>query len=175
MHGEAHVGFFGKIPAHGDFVQHHLTPEFVNQWDQWLQSGITSSKVQLGEAGWLDISLTSPVWHFALCQGVCSDQAWVGNILPSVDRVGRYYPLTLAVPIIDNDQLFAVARNDEDWFSTIEQIALSTLEQTLDVEHFKAGVDSLAAPPSARGRRSWPTAHRPSLPDGSRMRCHTAV
>jgi type VI secretion system protein ImpM len=150
MYEQSHLGYFGKIPANGDFVRHRLPPEFISQWDQWLQSGIASSKVQLGADGWLDTYLTSPVWRFALSEGVCNEQAWAGIMLPSVDRVGRYFPLTLAAPVTSNERLFSVAQNDEDWFVEVERAALSTLDQKIDVEQFTIEADSLSAPPNAR-------------------------
>ncbi|RUW25688.1 type VI secretion system-associated protein TagF, partial [Mesorhizobium sp. M4B.F.Ca.ET.013.02.1.1] len=29
-------GFYGKIPATGDFVSRRLTGDFVRVWDRWL-------------------------------------------------------------------------------------------------------------------------------------------
>ena len=55
-------GFFGKLPALGDFVQRRLPGAFVKVWDGWLQGAIAGSKAQLAEH-WLDTYLSSPVWR----------------------------------------------------------------------------------------------------------------
>ena len=32
------IGFFGKLPSHGDFLSRRLPRSFVDPWDSWLQS-----------------------------------------------------------------------------------------------------------------------------------------
>ena len=59
------VGFFGKLPSHGDFVRRRVADDFVAGWDAWLQSCLAQSRETLGDE-WLDTYLTSPVWRFAL-------------------------------------------------------------------------------------------------------------
>jgi len=96
------VGWFGKIPSVGDFVTRRLPPGFVKPWDQWLQSGMSESRRRMGER-WVDVYLTFPVWRFLLPVGVLGSTAWTGVLMPSVDRVGRYFPLTLATPLNRSD------------------------------------------------------------------------
>ena len=115
------LGFYGKIPTNGDFVSRHLPRTFVDPWDQWLQESIATSREQLTEQ-WLDRYLTGPIWNFALSKRVCGDKNWVGLVMPSVDRVGRYFPLTLAVPVEDSCSLISIADNEAPWFSQVEQI-----------------------------------------------------
>ena len=49
----------------------------------------------MGDA-WLPAFLEAPVWRFTLPPGMCGAQAALGLMLPSVDRAGRYFPLTFA-------------------------------------------------------------------------------
>ena len=92
------VGFYGKLPMVGDFVSRRLPNDFISSWDSWLQSAIAASREELGD-DWLKNYLTSPIWRFLLSPGLCGNQAVAGIMMPSVDRVGRYYPLTVAVQI----------------------------------------------------------------------------
>ncbi|USD67508.1 type VI secretion system-associated protein TagF [Vibrio sp. SCSIO 43136] len=92
------VGYYGKVPARGDFLQHTLSAEFVEIWSEWLQAVIAVSKEQMEEA-WLEHYLTSPVWHFALSPGVCGESTVAGSLMPSVDSAGRYFYFTLAAEI----------------------------------------------------------------------------
>ena len=60
--------------------------------------------------------------------GVIGDGAWIGALMPSVDRVGRYYPLTVAQPVRvgrDGGVALVLSRNAEDaWFTPVEQAML---------------------------------------------------
>ncbi|HEX7686978.1 MAG TPA: type VI secretion system-associated protein TagF, partial [Burkholderiaceae bacterium] len=91
----ATCGFYGKLPSEGDFVSRRLPWEFTSAWDDWLQQGMQASRGALGER-WLELYLSAPVWRFQLAPGVCGPLAWRGLFFASVDRVGRYFPLTLA-------------------------------------------------------------------------------
>jgi len=135
-------GFFGKLPALGDFVQRQLPGSFVKVWDGWLQESIASSKSHLGEH-WLDIYLHSPVWRFTLFQGIGGTQGWSGVMIPSVDRVGRYFPLTLAAPMPDGASSFAMIKA-HNWFDRAETTLLSALEEKgFSVEQFTQTVADL--------------------------------
>ena len=95
MSGDVIAGFYGKLPARGDFVRAGLPRDFTDPWDDWLQSVIAGSRSLMGEA-WLPAFLEAPVWRFTLPPGMCGAQAALGLMLPSVDRAGRYFPLTFA-------------------------------------------------------------------------------
>src|SRR5690606_10627892 len=91
-------GFYGKLPSRGDFVSRRLAQDFVGHWDAWLQQGLAASQAALGER-WLDVYLTSPIWRFAVAPGLIAEAGYVGVLVPSVDRVGRYFPLTAALAL----------------------------------------------------------------------------
>ena len=85
------AGWYGKLPALGDFAQRRLEQDFIVGWDTWLQSVIVDSQRILG-GNWLSAYLRAPVWRFVLAPGVVDSRNWSGILLPSVDRVGRYFP-----------------------------------------------------------------------------------
>ena len=129
------VGFYGKLPVVGDFVSRRLPSEFIGPWDHWLQSAIAASREELGD-DWLNSYLTSPIWRFLLSPGLCGNKAVAGIIMPSVDRVGRYYPLTIAVLIEESPQLPFLFTSGNVWFELLEDAALTGLEGDLDVNAF---------------------------------------
>lgn len=89
-------GWYGKLPMLGDFASRRLPAPFVAACDAWLSKGIETSRQQLGEQ-WLQHYLTAPLWHFAWAPGVV-DALWCfGVLMPSVDCVGRYFPLLVAL------------------------------------------------------------------------------
>ena len=62
------VGFFGKLPSHGDFLRRRVSDAFVDAWDAWLRECLAASRAALGER-WLDVYLTSPAWRFVCAAG----------------------------------------------------------------------------------------------------------
>lgn len=122
------VGFYGKLPSHGDFVSRSVADAFIDGWDRWLQASIGQSQRDLGD-GWLDLFLTSPVWRFAFARGVVGSTAYAGILLPSVDRVGRYFPLTIVaeLPAGALPQIVSVAAGG--WYDLAESVARRALEQ----------------------------------------------
>ena len=133
MRNQQLIGLYGKLPAHGDFVSRNLPPAFINYWDEWLQRFIASSQEQLGEE-WLTIYLTSPIWRFVLSKGVVDDNKWAGIMLPSVDRVGRYFPISVAAKLPPDTNIVDVLSSQTHWFGEIEDIALKGLEGIFDVD-----------------------------------------
>jgi type VI secretion system protein ImpM len=138
-------GFYGKLPCRGDFMQRRVPQSFVDSWDAWLQQGLHASRQQLGPQ-WLEVYLTSPVWRFVLDEGVCGAMSYAGVMLPSVDRVGRYFPLSLLTPLEPASSLLEVACGAAGaWFDAAEGLARRALEANdLDLEAFDAEVEALA-------------------------------
>ncbi|NJD06841.1 MAG: type VI secretion system-associated protein TagF [Methylococcaceae bacterium] len=137
-------GFYGKFPHLGDFVSRRLPRDFIDPWDRWLQTGLSVSREQLGDR-WLDRYLISPIWRFALSPGLCGNAAWAGILMPSVDRVGRYYPLTIAAPV-SPQTLPCLFLPHHGWFETLEQLALSGLDDEFDLDVFNSGLERTPAP-----------------------------
>jgi type VI secretion system protein ImpM len=138
------TGFFGKVPAHGDFITRDLPRGFLDVWDAWLQTSIAESRAQLGDR-WLDVYLTCPIWRFGLVPGLCGAEAWAGIVMASVDRVGRYFPLTIATPLPPAVNPLQLPGFTDSWFDTVESLAL----RTLDDDRFDANAlhEALAAMP----------------------------
>lgn len=139
------VGFFGKILTHGDFVSRRLPADWIHIWDHWLQQCISCSRRQLGEQ-WTEHYLVSPMCRFMLGCGSVDQHAWAGILMPSVDRVGRYYPLTLASPIEVRANLAATYLANPDWFLRLERLALSTLSAHFNFAGFDYELQSLPSP-----------------------------
>ena len=51
-------GWYGKLPALGDFASRRLPPEWIAPWDGWLATGLHQLREAAPEA-WLDNSLAS--------------------------------------------------------------------------------------------------------------------
>ncbi len=140
------VGLFGKLPCYGDFLQRELPEDFVNRWDQWLQRVIVGSRAQLGEQ-WLPAYLSAPIWRFALSEELAGGLVCCGILMPSVDRVGRYFPLAIAGRWPAGTSLFHLAVAGEHWLRELETIALDALDaSSLDMNVLMGRIHAVPAP-----------------------------
>ena len=136
-------GFYGKLPELGDFVNRRMPRTFLDRWDEWLQLAIATSRQQLGEA-WMELYLSGPIWRFILSGGLCGEQPWCGLLMPSVDRVGRYFPLTIAAPLPLDVNLLQIAMEAQGWFDAAEAIMLDVLNaKEFNLDNFDYQVASL--------------------------------
>ena len=158
------AGWYGKIPALGDFASRRLPASFVDSWDAWLQRSMLASRSFLREQ-WQEIYLNSPIWRFALLPGVLDDKCWIGIMMPSADRVGRYFPLSIALPLEAHPDLMSTVFAAQNWFAAIEQIALASLSMDFQVTELEGHLGRnplIQAPPkddagslSARELARW--------------------
>lgn len=127
------TGYFGKVSTLGDFVSRGLPDGLVAAWDAWLQQCVHASQQQLGDQ-WLNHYLTSPVWRFAISPGVLGPEGLGGVMMPSVDRVGRYFPLMIgavgAPPLLDWFHKHVA------WYDAIEDLARASLDPAFRLAQF---------------------------------------
>ena len=125
--------YYGKIPAKGDFVSRRFSRTFIKGWDAWLQDAIVSSREAIGSQ-WLEVYLTSPIWRFALQAGCCGPLTVAGVLMPSVDKVGRYFPLTIGLELPAPVDLADLASGAHGWYQAVEDLALATLGTEFPLE-----------------------------------------
>ncbi len=135
-------GVFGKLPRYGDFLNRDLPAHYIDVWDSWLQGYVSGSQEQLGEH-WLEIYLTSPIWRFTLSPGVIDDQVWLGVMLPSVDRVGRYFPFSVVCALQTDLPATVINEQAASWFESVEDILFNALEGSLELDELLALIKSL--------------------------------
>jgi type VI secretion system protein ImpM len=129
-------GWFGKIPALGDFASRRLPPEFLNPWEDWLMVRLRASRVALGER-WHDTFLQAPIWRFFLFPAVCGPKAWTGILMPSVDSVGRHFPLTIALSVPMTSALLTEIFTDSKLYSALDEAARLSLDLQGRVEELE--------------------------------------
>jgi type VI secretion system protein ImpM len=66
--------------------------------------------------------------------------------MPSVDRVGRYFPLTIAALLPAGVDLLVVPVAAAGWFGKAEELARSALADAFDFDAFDAQVAALGVP-----------------------------
>ena len=156
MTQQAAPGWHGKLPSLGDFASRRLDQDFLGLWDEWLAAGMLALREQLGTV-WLDAYLASPSWRFLLMpgalRGATGAQAWAGVLMPSVDRVGRYFPFTIVRPL--GTEPFSTLQMPAlwHWLSRLDDLAADALHEDWSVERLEEELARMAPP-------DWP--HLPS-------------
>ncbi|WP_426664512.1 type VI secretion system-associated protein TagF [Rhodanobacter aciditrophus] len=163
------AGFFGKLPGTGDFVQRRLPASFVDTWDRHFEQAVSASRARLGD-GWEQAWRDAAVWRFVLAPGICGDAAWAGVTGPATDRVGRCFPMVIAVPLADAGAIEAALRHDA-WFAAAERAHRKAQASGEGVGVFEARVAALPdllAPPDPTGEAvpqiDWRSADHWRLP-----------
>lgn len=136
---------FGKLGAKRDFVALATPRRFLETWEPWVQACMSASRHQLGQE-WQNAFLTAPVWRFWLGADI-SGATVVGAIMPSLDGVGRYYPLTLLVVADPSHSIPPPDFDAQDpWFAAAEEFLLATLDQARSFEDISAALDAMTLP-----------------------------
>jgi type VI secretion system protein ImpM len=149
--GGAQFGAFGKMPSLGDFFRLRVAQDFVTIWDSWVQAALLSSRQLLGDR-YDDCYMTAPVWRFVLPPGLAGTTGVMGVLMPSVDRVGRQFPLTLVGPSSAVSPLHDLA-HQSPVLDLLEALALAALGDDMTREGLSDALAALAPlPPVATGR-----------------------
>lgn len=132
------VKLFGKMPAHGDFVGRGVGPHEGDNLDGWLISTMLDARDRIG-ARFDDLYDRAPPWRFATPEVA-------GVLVPSVDAVGRRYPLYLGL----TDAPAEVAEACED-------LVYRAFAGRWDADRLMTETDALAAIPGVpvREARWW--------------------
>ena len=135
------LGFYGKLPTYGDFIQKRLPQDFINPWHQWLQSGLLAAR-EHEPKDWLAYYLNCPAWCFVLSAGICGSQPVAGVTIPSVDKVGRYFNFTMASMLPGDTEPCSFASTRHQWLADIKSLALEILDQDMDQQSIEESITS---------------------------------
>jgi type VI secretion system protein ImpM len=156
------AGLFGKLPAKRDFVAANAPRRFLEVWESWLQSGIATSKQLLGTR-WADAYNRAPIWRFWLGADFCGE-AVIGVFMPSVDGVGRSFPLSLFAGEGEGSLAPPELESNDAWFDAAESILLDALEPAATLENVADRLASMPLP--ALQDRASEVGGLRELPDG---------
>lgn len=139
----ATVGAFGKMPSVGDFFRIDTPAGFVRVWDEWVQQGMLNAAQALG-TGWDAAYMSAPIWRFTLSRGLAGPRSVLGVLMPSVDRVGRRFPLTLMTEA--DGAAPELHQRAAGLFEALEYIALDALEDDMTRDSLVARLAGARAP-----------------------------
>lgn len=145
-------GWYGKLPTLGDFAQRRMDAGFLSAWDGWLAAGLLDLQ-RRQPTTWLDAYLASPSWRFVLAPGalpgapgVSDTRAWAGVLMPSVDKVGRYFPFSLVLPLAALPATLDTQRALWAWLARLDDLAADALHEDWTVDQVEDALARLALP-----------------------------
>ncbi len=101
-------------------MERRVPQAFLEVWDPWLQQCVHTSREVLQDA-------------------------YAGVLAPSVDRVGRYFPLTVVTQIDVAACPLQFATQHTSWFDGLESLIVTALEDSnLSLEWFDTQVEGFA-------------------------------
>lgn len=142
-------GWHGKLPSLGDFASRRLDASFIDPWDGWLAGGLLALRENAPDT-WLDDYLGSPSWRFLLMPGVlpgaAAAGAWAGVLMPSVDKVGRYFPLTLVYPLGEGPGSTQQMTGLWHWLGHLDDLARDVLHDDWSADRLEEELARMALP-----------------------------
>ncbi|WP_288431297.1 type VI secretion system-associated protein TagF [uncultured Agrobacterium sp.] len=157
------IGFFGKIPSHGDFISEGLDRELVGTLDEWLRAGLHACADQFA-GRWSSVFSSSPPRRFIIERGVWGNAAYTGVLLPSKDRVGRKYPLVVLAQLNSFRQHPKMLYLDETWFMAAEALAETSMAGDFEMSRFTSAIRRLRLPKPKEEEDSYPPEPRMGKP-----------
>lgn len=138
----AELGFFGKIPAKGDFVRHNVVDDAARSFEQWVQE---SNDMLRGAGGELP---TDPIRAVFTPPG--SAQTVIAVLVPSQDKVGRKFPLVIFGLMPSEHTPTHFSALPLAWATFLEAaVSLGKQAATMEVDPLKAAVSALPSPGKA--------------------------
>ncbi len=159
-------GYFGKLPARGDYLARGLPPTFLDPWENWLHGVWHSGHQRFGEV-WSPLIADGPAWRFVLDEDVCGPDAVAGLLIPSCDKLGRVFPLSLAAAIPGRSDPAALPITASDWYGRAEDLLRKALTPDFNLESFEKRLRELGTPRRAppltqpKGSPGWHVALDP--------------
>ncbi len=144
------LALFGKLPARRDFIARGVPNPVLERIEPWLQEAMAQSRATLG-AAWLPAYLAAPLWRFWWSASAAGSGA-AGVLMPSVDKVGRYFPL-MALELAPHGRDLAAPRRDHaPWFERVETALLTALSHDATLDALLHAARHGAARPRPLGR-----------------------
>ncbi|MCU0831147.1 MAG: type VI secretion system-associated protein TagF [Rhizobiaceae bacterium] len=119
------VGVYGKYPAKRDFIVASMPRALMELIEKWLQVGLASSRHALGPA-FADHYMIQPLWCFRIGSGIAGMDS-AGVLMPSVDGVGRSFPLVIVSHAADGETRLADP-DPQAWYPEASARLLSALD-----------------------------------------------
>lgn len=143
-------GLFGKLPSKRDFIALSAPRAFLRVFEPWLEAGLTEGREHGAIDDWTAAFNSAPIWRFWLGPALCGE-AFTGAFMPSVDGLGRMFPLALIGASAGANPLEPPDVDPRDqWFAEVEELLLDALDPNASFETIVARLGALCEAPATR-------------------------
>lgn len=113
------LAVYGKHPAKGDFLEYGIPVALRGQLESWLDAVLAEARHSLAD-GWEKVWATRRPLRFWLGAAIWGEPV-CGVMVPSVDRVGRRFPLVIfATGAEAAAQPCPAVAPEQDWYEALE-------------------------------------------------------
>ena len=138
------VAWFGKLPGLGDFVGRRMPHAFGSDWDHWLRSGLEQLRNEAPH-DWEQRFVQSPLWCF-VAPARATGKPTCGVVAPSIDRVGRYYPITILAIANEVDAVFASDMDLSLFFTAARNVVIDARRLPMSADGLDSRLSDLVWP-----------------------------
>ncbi len=131
------VHAFGKAPCYGDFLRHRSGPLEQAGIVAFFEIGLDQNMRERGN--WSQVTESMRPMRFL--HSLANRDTLVGIVVPSRDRVGRTYPLIVAMTVPEAAGLGATLRQYDGCFAALEDAAQAG-QRDADLDGFRASLDA---------------------------------
>jgi len=143
--GDNSVGWYGKIPAAGDFLHRRLPRGLIAWWDKWQQYGLAALRNTVDDGAQRAYAV-APIWNFAIPAGSGPGAVLLGSVAPSRDRVGRAYPVCAMAVVPAEAFLPAYLEEAGDYYRQLGAGLMSAVRNGCSAEHLDNALLAVALP-----------------------------
>lgn len=135
------VGLYGKLPAHGDFVERGWCPATIAALDHWITEGIAAVAAGLDHDALAAQMTAAPLWYAYAPPGWAGPNALHFVLSPSIDRAGRYFLLLCGVEG-NVDAVWALASHQSSFAEAAAATVYDALGGGLDADAIIAKLEA---------------------------------
>lgn len=118
-------GYYGSINSEPERIQHNVGRNFVNVWSDWTDLLIDHMDLERNLSV-ISKYLGGPSYRYALSKGVCGERAYIGVVIPNVDKAGKPSPFTVCAMLPMDCNPIAEQQRLEAWYVEAEKIIHAT-------------------------------------------------
>ncbi|WP_422848584.1 type VI secretion system-associated protein TagF [Acidovorax sp. M14] len=144
MLAPASIAWYGKLPSLGDFVGRRMPHALASEWDAWMREGMEQLRLA-DETSWSDTFVNAPLWFFITSLSTLGSPV-IGALAPSMDRVGRYYPITVMATAPHVGCPFAGDLQVKEFLAGARSAIVDARRRTLSVDELDRRVSLLPSP-----------------------------
>lgn len=135
-------GYYGSISSEPKPIKHNVNRNFVNVWSDWTELLVAFLDLERNHRV-ISHYLGGPSYRYALSQGVCGEQAYIGVMVPNVDNDGNPSPFTVCAtlpkdcnPVVEHQRLNA-------WYVAAEKTIQTTKASDFQCEDLPTAIQEL--------------------------------